>query len=141
KLMLGPRAGTEIDGFVLGERMHAGTMASIYRLAGAQGPLPLIMKMPRLGAGERTANVVSFEVCLMVLGALSQSVHYPTLVAYGDVETTPYLVMEHIEGRRLDDWTTRAPIAAEETARLGHALALALHDIHRQDVVHLDLKA
>src|SRR5881227_4373804 len=90
--MLAPEPGTEIDGFRLGERMHVGSMASIYRLEGPKGPLPLVMKIPRLGAGERSANVVSFEQCRMVLGALSQSPHYPTLIAYGDVDTTPYLV-------------------------------------------------
>ena len=139
--MLAPEPGTEIDGFRLGERLHLGSMASIYRLVGPNGPLPLIMKIPRLGAGERSANVVSFEVCRMVLGALSQSPHYPTLIAYGDVETTPYLVMEYIAGTRLDEWTKRAPLPAQETARLGHALAIALHEIHRQDVIHLDIKA
>src|SRR2546423_404829 len=60
--------GTEIDGFTLGERLHVGTMASIYRLMGDAAPLPLIMKIPRLGAGERAANVISFEVCRQVLG-------------------------------------------------------------------------
>ena len=139
--MLAPEPGIEIDGFRLGERMHVGSMASIYRLEGPKGPLPLVMKIPRLGAGERSANVVSFEQCRMVLGALSQSPHYPTLIAYGDVETTPYLVMEYIEGTRLDTWIERAPLAPQETARLGHALALALHEVHRQDVIHLDLKA
>jgi hypothetical protein len=136
-----PRPGAEIDGFRLGQCMHVGSMASIYRLEGRGGVLPLVMKIPRLGAGERSANVVSFEQCRMVLGALAQSVHHPTLVAYGDVETTPYLVMEYVEGARLDQWLRRAPLEASEVARLGHALALALHEIHRQDVIHLDLKA
>src|SRR5262249_34618456 len=136
--LLGP--GSEIDGFRLGELMHAGSMASIYRLAGAGGPLPLVIKIPRLGAGERAVNVIAFEVCRMVLGALAQSRHHPTLVAFGDVETTPYLVIEHVEGKRLSDWVQRAPIPPEELAALGTALALALHDLHRQDVVHLDLK-
>jgi nucleotide-binding universal stress UspA family protein len=98
------------------------------------------MKIPRLGPGERAVNVIAFEVCRMVLGALAQGPHHPTLVAFGDVETTPYLVMEYVEGVRLKDWVDRAPIAPEEIARLGSALALALHDLHRQDVVHLDLK-
>src|SRR6267142_187353 len=139
--MLSPQPGTEIDGFRLGERMHVGTMAWIYRLMGPDGPLPLIMKMPRVGPTERPANIISFEVERMVLGALAQSPHHPTLVAYGDVETTPYLVMEQVEGRRLQEWIERAPIAAEETARLGHAFAMALHEVHRQDVIHLDLKS
>ena len=135
-----PHPGAEIDGFRLGPCVHVGSMASIYRLEGRNGALPLVMKIPRLGAGERSANVVSFEQCRMVLGALAQSVHHPTLVAYGDVETTPYLVMEYVEGARLDEWLKRAPLEPLELARIGHALALALHDIHRQDVIHLDLK-
>ncbi|MBA2352232.1 MAG: bifunctional serine/threonine-protein kinase/universal stress protein [Burkholderiales bacterium] len=135
-----PAPGSEIDGFCLGELLHTGSMASIYRLMGPDGPLPLVMKIPRLGAGERAVNVISFEVCRMVLGALPQSPHHPTLVAFGDVETTPYLVMEFVEGPRLDDWVDRAPLPPEEIARAGSALGLALHDLHRQDVVHLDLK-
>ena len=135
---LGP--GSEIDGFCLGELMHTGSMASIYRLTGPQGPLPLIMKIPRLGPGERAVNVIGFEVCRIVLGALAQGPHHPTLVAHGDVETTPYLVMEFVEGVRLNDWLERTPLPATEIARLGAALALALDDLHRQDVVHLDLK-
>jgi nucleotide-binding universal stress UspA family protein len=137
-LEIGP--GSEIDGFCLGDLMHTGSMASIYRLTGPQGPLPLIMKIPRLGPGERAVNVIGFEVCRTVLGALAQGPHHPTLVAHGDVETTPYLVMEYVEGARLNDWLGRAPLPATEIARLGAALALALHDLHRQDVVHLDLK-
>jgi len=132
--------GSEIDGFRLGELIHAGSMATIYRLLGSHGPLPLVIKIPRLGPGERAVNVIGFEVCRMVLGALAQSVHHPTLVAYGDVETTPYLVMEFVEGARLNDSLGHGPLPAEEIARLGSALALALHDLHRQDVVHLDLK-
>ena len=132
--------GSEIDGFRLGELIHVGSMASIYRLAGLAGPLPLIIKIPRLGPGERAVNVIAFEVCRMVLGALGQGPHHPTLVAFGDVETTPYLVMEYVDGVRLNDWVDRAPIAAEEIARLGAAVALALDDLHRQGVAHLDLK-
>jgi hypothetical protein len=138
--MLAPAPGVEIDAFRLGECIHVGSMASIFRLMAPGGPLPLVMKIPLLGAGERSANVVGFEQCRTVLGALAQSPHHPTLVAYGDVETTPYLVMEHVEGTRLDAWTKRAPLPAEEVARLGHSLALALHELHRQDVIHLDLK-
>src|SRR6516164_8894472 len=133
-------SASEIDGFRLGEILHVGSMASIYRLVGAEGPLPLIIKIPRLGAGERAVNVIAFEVCRVVLGALGHGRHHPALVAFGDVETTPYVVMECIEGVRLNDWVKKAPIAPDEIARLGSALALGLHDLHRQDVVHLDLK-
>src|SRR4029453_5832437 len=135
---LGPE--NEIDGFRLGEALHVGTMATIYRLVGPEGKLPLIIKVPRLGPGERSVNVIAFEVCRMGLGALAQGPPHPTLVAYGDVETIPYLVMEYVDGARLSDSLDRAPLPPNEIAELGAALALALHDLHRQEVVHLDLK-
>ena len=131
--------GSVIDGFVLGERIHTGAMAMIYRLAGANGPLPLIMKIPKLGQGESAANVISFEVERMILGSIF-SRHVPTLVAMGDVETTPYLVMEFVEGPLLSDWSDRGPLAPDEIVSLGSKLALALHEMHRRDVVHLDVK-
>src|SRR5215471_21487727 len=99
---------SEIDGFRLGEVIHAGSMATIYRLMGRDGPLPLVIKIPRLGPGERAVNVIAFEVCRMVLGALTQGPHHPTLVAYGEVESTPYLVMEFVDGERLNDALMRA---------------------------------
>jgi len=48
--------------------------------------------------------------------------------------------MSYVEGPRLSDWVARAPIESREVARLGAAIALALRDLHREDVVHLDLK-
>lgn len=132
--------GTEIDGFCLGETVHVGGMAWIHRLVGPKGPLPLVMKIPRLAASQPAANVISFEVERMVLGSLTQSAHAPTLVAYGELEATPYLVMEYVEGTRLTEWLGRTPLPAKEIARLGAALALALYDLHRQDVAHLDVK-
>jgi nucleotide-binding universal stress UspA family protein len=135
-----PDTGSEIDGFRLGELLHAGTMASIYRLTGPKGPLPLVIKIPHLGPGELAVNVIAFEVCRIVLGALAQSPHHPTLIAFGDVETMPYLVMEHVEGVRLSESVDAAPLEPSEIARLGAALALALHDLHRQGAAHLDLK-
>src|SRR5260370_7973559 len=102
--------GSEIDGFCLGELLHAGSMAAIYRLTGPDGPLPLIIKIPRLGGGERAVNVIAFEVCRMVLGALAQGPHYPTLVAFGDVETTPYRIMDHLAVPRLIDSLHHSPV-------------------------------
>ena len=48
--------------------------------------------------------------------------------------------MEHVEGRSLAEWAERAPLPAEEVARLGAALATALHALHLQDAIHLDVK-
>jgi eukaryotic-like serine/threonine-protein kinase len=133
--------GTEIDGFRIGPRIHAGGMAHIYEVEGgpAAPAFPAVMKVPRLGPGEPAESVVSFEVEQMVLGAV-KGPHAPRFVAAGDLARQPYLVMERVEGRPLSDWVERAPVPPEEVARLGAAIATALHGLHLQEAIHLDLK-
>jgi serine/threonine protein kinase len=68
-------------------------------------------------------------------------VHVPRFVAAGDLENVPYLVMEYVYGRTLERWLTLPKSAsALELAQLGAAVALAVHSLHQQNTVHLDLK-
>lgn len=137
--------GTVVDGFVVGECLHAGGMAHIYQVGYADpsraAPFPMAMKVPRMTAGDGAENIVGFEVELQLLSALSGP-HVPRLVAAGDLEKLPYLVMEYVPGRTLqqllDD--TPGPLPAQEIARLGVAVAQAVHSLHLQDACHLDLK-
>jgi nucleotide-binding universal stress UspA family protein/predicted Ser/Thr protein kinase len=132
-------AGAVVDGFRVGERVHAGGMALIYRVTAEGEAGPLVMKVPRLGPGEPATCVISYEVEQTLLSVL-KGPHVPRLVASGDLARQAYLVMEYVEGRSLSEWEERAPLPAEEVARLGAALARAVHAIHLQDAVHLDLK-
>ncbi len=131
--------GTELDGFRIEAQIHSGGMAVIYSVSGPDAGFPLIMKVPRLGPGEPAESVVSFEVEQAVLAAL-EGPFVPRFVAAGDLARQPYLVMEHVEGRSLKEWADRAPIPAAEIAPLGAALATALHALHLQEAIHLDLK-
>jgi nucleotide-binding universal stress UspA family protein len=136
-----PEPGDVVGGFRIGERLHAGGMGVVYAVSG-EGPqagVPLVMKVPRLGHGEPGEAVVTYEVEQTVLGAL-RGPHVPRLVAAGDVAEQPYLVMERVEGRSLKEWTDRSPLAADEVARLGVAVATAVHALHEQEAIHLDLK-
>ena len=137
--------GTVIDGFVIGECLHAGGMAHIYQVgyadASRAAPFPMAMKVPRMTAGDGAENIVGFEVELQLLSVLTGP-HVPRFVAAGDLEKLPYLVMEYVPGRTLqqllDD--TPGPLPVQEIARLGAALAQAVHSLHLQDACHLDLK-
>ncbi len=131
--------GMEIDGFRVAERVHAGGMSVIYRVTGRDAGFPLLMKVPRLGYGEPAESVISYEVEQLVLAAL-KGPHVPRFVAAGDLAVRPYLVMEHVEGRSLAEWSDAAPADPAEVARLGAALATALHSLHVQGAVHLDVK-
>ena len=140
--------GTEVDGFVVHECIHAGGMAHIYH-AGyantARDPgFPLAMKIPRMTASDGAENIVSFEVELTILPTLTGH-HAPRFVAAGDLMRLPYLVMEYVEGQTLQHWLDShqrgdAEQDARDIARIGSALAIAAHSIHQQNVCHLDLK-
>ncbi len=139
----GLHPGDLVDGFTVGERLHAGGMGVLYRCAPPPDrpdlDVPLLIKVPRLGPGEPSESVVTYEVEVTVHSAL-QGPHVPRFVAAGDLARQPYLVMERIEGRSLKDWVDRAPIPPEEVAVLGASIATAIHSLHAQEVVHLDVK-
>ncbi len=136
--------GAELDGFTIEECIHSGGMAHVYRVRYAEGVrdpgFPLAMKVPRMTAGDGAETIVSFEVEHQIMQILSGT-HVPRFVAAGDLENVPYLVMEYVHGRTLDHWL-EAPQrpSVDELARLGAAVALAVHSLHQQNTVHLDLK-
>ena len=140
--------GGQVDGFAIGECVHAGGMARIFRVtyadAGRAPPFPMAMKVPHMTAGDGAESIVSFEVEHQMLQVLHGR-HVPRFVAAGDLARTPYLVMEYIEGRALQQWVddaarTHRLTPPEVVARLGAAVATAVHSLHVQDCVHLDLK-
>lgn len=131
--------GTEIDGFRLEACVHDGGMGVIWRVSGPDTGFPLMMKLPRFGAGQPPEALVGFEAEAMLLAAI-RSPHVPRFVAAGDLARTPYLVSEWIEGESLESLAQAAPLPAEQVARIGAAIADAAESLHRQDVVHMDIK-
>lgn len=137
------QTGQVIDDFVLEERLHQGGMASLWRVSrvppAADAEPALIMKVPRIKGGEDPTSIVGFEVERMIMPTLS-GVHVPRFVAKGDFTRQPYIVMEHIPGPSLRARLDELPLPADEVADIGARVAQALDDLHRQHVVHLDIK-
>ena len=110
--------GSELDGFRIGPLVHAGAMALIHAVEFADGrpaPFPMVMKVPRMTAGDGGETIVSFEVEHQLLQIL-HGPHVPRFVAAGDLARVPYLVMEYLQGQTLEQ-----RIAAVTSARLANA--------------------
>ena len=136
--------GSVVDGFTVANCIHAGGMAHIYRVHYADGQadpgFAMAMKVPRMTAGDGAENIVSFEIECQILQVLQGS-HVPRFVAAGDLERLPYLVMEYVSGRTLEQQITLDPTPdVDHIAKLGSAMARAVHALHQQNTVHLDLK-
>src|SRR5215212_4062930 len=137
KLSIQP--GAVIDGFTIGECVHRGGMATLWSATRPDISAPLLMKIPRVSEGEDPAAIVSFEMEQMILPRLSGP-HVPACHATGDFARQAYVVMETIAGQTLYSRLGALPLSYEEARVIAWKIAVALADLHRQNVVHHDIK-
>jgi eukaryotic-like serine/threonine-protein kinase len=131
--------GTVIDGFVIGEQVHSGGMATLWSATHPAITAPLLMKIPRVSEGEDPAAIVSFEMEQMILPRLSGP-HVPRCFGVGDFARQAYVVLERIPGQTLYRRIDNLPLPYEEARLLVGKIADALCDLHKQNVVHHDIK-
>jgi eukaryotic-like serine/threonine-protein kinase len=137
KLLVKP--GAVIDGFTIGECVHSGGMATLWSVTRPDIASPLLMKIPRVSEGEDPAAIVSFEMEQMILPRLSGP-HVPACFAAGDFARQAYVVIEVIPGTALYSRLGELPLPYEEAAAIAGKIATALADLHRQNVIHHDIK-
>ena len=131
--------GAELDGFTIGECVHQGGMATLWTVTHPGINVPLLMKVPRVAEGEDPAAIVSFEMEQMIVPRLAGP-HVPGCFGTGDFDRQPYLVMERIPGKTLYSRIGELPLPYEEARLIGGKIATALADLHRQNVIHHDIK-
>ena len=134
--------GGLIDGYRLGDCIHKGGTGVIYRAtapAQLDPGFPIVLKAPLLGRGESAIGIIGLEMEQLILAKLSGP-HVPRFVSAGDIRASPYVAMEWIDGKSLAEVFARAPLPPEDVARVGAALADAIHSIHLQNVIHFDIK-
>jgi len=136
---LSVQPGAVIDGFTIGECLHSGGMATLWSVTRPDIAVPLLMKIPRVSEGEDPAAIVSFEMEQMILPRLSGP-HVPACYATGDFAHQAYVVIEPIPGTTLYSRLGDLPLPYEEARTIVGKIAVALADLHRQNVIHHDIK-
>ena len=131
--------GAIIDGFLLGECVHRGGMATLWSVTRDDIAVPLLMKIPRVSEGEDPAAIVSFEMEQMILPKL-KGIHVPHCYAAGDFARQAYVVIERIPGETLYRRLGELPLPYDEARLIALKIADALCDLHRQNVIHHDIK-
>ncbi len=89
--------GSIIDGFRIGEKIHSGGMATLWRVTRDDIDQPIVMKVPTILDGEDATIIVGFEMEMMILPRLT-GIHVPRCYGIGDFARQRYLVMEYIKG-------------------------------------------
>ena len=131
--------GAEIDGYTVGECIHSGGMATLWSVTHPGIAVPLLMKIPRVSEGEDPAAIVSFEMEQMILPRLTGP-HVPACFGTGDFARQAYVVIERIPGTTLYKRLPDLPLPYDEARILAARIAAALADLHRQNVIHHDIK-
>jgi eukaryotic-like serine/threonine-protein kinase len=134
-----PHKGLTIDGFTLGEKLHTGGFATIWEVTHPDHPGPMVMKVPTILDGYDGPTIVGFEVEQMIMQRLSGP-HVPKVIGIGDFEVMPYIVTEKIDGGSFLDLFDKAPLPLSDVVEIAARMLAAVADLHRQHVVHLDLK-
>jgi serine/threonine protein kinase len=133
------QVGMTIDGFLIGEVIHEGGMSTLRKVTRPDIEIPILMKVPKIQEGMDSAAIVSFEMEQMILPRI-EGVHVPKFIASGDFAVQPHIVMEHVPGKTLLHLLDKLPLPYDEVATIGTKAATALHDLHRQHVIHFDVK-
>src|SRR6202045_1952301 len=131
--------GAIIDGFTIGECVHSGGMATLWSVTRPDIAAPLLMKIPLVSEGEDPAAIVSFEMEQMILPRLSGP-HVPACFATGDFARQAFAVIERIAGKTLYSRPSELPMGYEEARLIAGKIATVLADLHRQNVIHHDIK-
>lgn len=134
-----PHTGLDIDGFTLGEKLHQGGFATIWEVTHPLYRTPMVMKVPTILDGYDGPTIVGFEIEQMIMPRLTGP-HVPRVMGQGDFTVMPYIVTEKIPGGSMHGLVKRAPLPISEVIEVAARMAAAVHDLHKQHVIHLDLK-
>jgi serine/threonine protein kinase len=132
--------GKVVDGFTIGKEVHRGGMASLYSASKEGIDVPILLKIPRVGKDQPVESLIGFETELTILRSL-KSPYVPKYLGSGNMATRPYIAMERVEGRPLEEFIKAGKIfSVDEVVRIGADLAQAVQSLHAQDAIHLDIK-
>jgi len=135
-----PLLGRRLGAYRLLQRLGEGGMGAVY-LAEREGEFRRRVAVKLVRATLATSEVLArFQRERQTLAALS----HPNIVTLLDggatEEGAPYLVMEHVEGARIDDYCTQRRLTLAEKLRLFLEVCAAVQYAHQNLVIHCDLK-
>jgi eukaryotic-like serine/threonine-protein kinase len=132
--------GKVVDGFILGKEVHRGGMASLFSATKEGIDAPILLKIPRVGRDQPVESLIGFETELTILRSL-KSPYVPQYLGSGNMATRPYIAMERVDGRPLEDYIKEGKVfTIDEVVRISADLAQAVQSLHSQDAIHLDVK-
>lgn len=136
-----PAAGHRIDAYRIVREVGRGGMGSVFLAARAEGDFEGQFALKVIRRGMDSEEVVQrFRAERRILTRLE----YPNIARILDGGTTddgrPYFVMEHVEGRPIDEYCDCEGLSIPARLELFLDVCSAVHFAHQNLIVHRDLK-
>ena len=122
---------------VIGE-LASGGQANVYRIIDPDLARPLVLKLARQAAIDDDVH----HNAMVAEGRLLAALDHPGLIRVFDVgvfDNRPYLVLEYVPGRDLDQCYQNRRATPRDAARLAGEVAETLAYAHRRGVIHGDV--
>jgi predicted Ser/Thr protein kinase len=133
-------AGQRIGPFEVEKELGRGAMGAVYRVRHTETGQTLALKCLVAGLWTHPGAVARFEREANVLKQLKHP-NIVRLLGTGKAHHTPFLVMEYIDGKTLQQMLQeRGRFLWDEVVDIGKQICAALAHAHEQGIVHRDLK-
>jgi serine/threonine protein kinase len=128
----------QLGEYELEQKLGEGAAGVVYRARAPDGRVVAIKALsPALAADD------AFRARFAREARVAQQVrhrHLVSIVEQGDADGRPYLVLEYMPGGSLGDRLMRSTLGLEEMLRVVAEVGAGLDTLHRQDLVHRDVK-
>jgi eukaryotic-like serine/threonine-protein kinase len=131
--------GRRISRYRLIEPLGEGGMGTVYRARDERLERDVAIKILRSGVRDDPEARKRFRQEASALSRLSHP-SISTVLDFDSENGTEFLVLELVEGKRLDELLREGPVPEDEALRIGAEIAEALAAAHDEGVVHRDLK-
>ncbi len=133
-----PVPGDVIDGFRVTRLVAEGAMGEVYLAVDERLGRRVALKFVK-GSALDQKGLERFRDEARTTARFSHP-NIVTVYAAGAFDGRPWLALEYLDGETLRERLDRGPLSVPETLRIARAIAEALAEAHRHDVVHADLK-
>lgn len=132
-------SGEKLGSYEILALLGAGGIGEVYRAKDLKLGRAVALKVLRGEFSRDPEGLRRFEREARAASALN----HPNIITVHDIgsfDSTPFMVMELVEGRTLRDVLSRGPLAAVELLRIAAQMADGLAKAHGAGIVHRDLK-
>ncbi len=136
----GLKPGTKVGSYLVQGSLGKGGLSTVYEVAHVESCKSVLLALKL----ARSSLVPASRRCLQNELEILTGLEHPSVVRLvdsgNDNAGRPYIVLNRVNGSRIDDYCLRSDGSLRRTLTVLHRLCMAVAFLHRQGLAHLDIK-